>query len=164
MKHIKKVKLSTFLDNEVSPEERTRIVEHLKICTFCQREVEEQREVSDFLGFVEDVEVSPYFFVRIKRRIAHEKSKLIIRSPFIKWVRRHHLERIAIPVQIVVFLFFSCLGGNYLGRKIYTARMEITSGVSEEFTDVFNIQFFDNNIEGSLSSAYDDLLIREENE
>lgn len=42
--------------------------------------------------------------------------------------------------------------------------MEITSGVSEEFSNVFNMKFFDNNLEGSLSSAYDDLLIGEENE
>ncbi len=164
MKHIKKVKLSAFLDNEVSPEERTRIVEHLKICTFCQREVEEQKEVSDFLGFVEDVEVSPYFFVRLKQRIAREKSELVIHLPFIKWARRYHLERVAIPVQIAVFLFFSCLVGNYLGRRIYTARTEITSGVSEEFADVFNMKFFDNNLEGSLNSTYNDLLIGAENE
>lgn len=120
--------------------------------------------MSDFLGFAKKVEVSPYFFVRLKQRIVREKSRLVIHLPFIKWASRYHLERVSIPVQIAVFLFFSCLVGNYLGKRIYTARMEITSGVSEEFSNVFNMKFFDNNLEGSLSSAYDDLLIGEENE
>ncbi len=164
MRHIKKIKLSAFLDGEVSPEERAEIVEHLKFCPFCRREAEELSRVSDFLGFVEDVEVSPYFFVRLKQRITREKSKAVIRLPFKKWARRYHFERIVFPLGVTACLFFSCLIGSYLGKTIYTTRMEIEVEVSDEFADVLSMEIFDSHPEGSLSSAYNNLLLGEENE
>ena len=163
-----KRKLSAFLDDEVSEEEKLKISEHLKFCINCQRELESLSYVSNFLDSLEEINPSPYFIVRLKQRIAEQESltavrqvKRLIRLPFIEWARRYYLERIAIPVGVAASLFLAVLGGSNLGRAIYKTRMEIASKVSEEFADIFSVTFFDDYPEGSLSGAYNDLLIEE---
>jgi predicted anti-sigma-YlaC factor YlaD len=157
-----KRRLSAFLDGEVSEKEKLKISEHLKSCIDCQKELESLSYVSNFLDSLEEIEPSPYFIVRLKQRIAEQESKRLIRLPFMEWARRYHLERIAIPVGVAASLFLAVLGGSNLGRAIYKARMEMTSKVTEEFADVFSVTFFNDYTEGSLGSAYNDLLIGEE--
>ncbi len=161
MEHMERKKLSAFLDGEGSEEERAEIGEHLRTCSRCAREAEELSQVSELFASVEDVEVSPYFLTRLRRRIAEGESKTAIRLSFVEWIRNLGLGRMAIPVGVAASLFFAVVAGSNLGRAIYRTGMGKEIQASQELTDVFSVTFLDEYPEGSLSSAYNELLIGE---
>lgn len=153
MKHIKKTKLSAFLDGEVYGEEKAEILKHLKLCPHCRREAEKLSQVSDFLVFIEEVEVSPYFFVHLKRRITEQESRTLIRLPFIEWVRR-----VAIPVGAAALFIISFLLGSYITTAIFRERTTQASYLRQEFDNLLSMTSLDDFPEGSLGNAYTNLL------
>ena len=147
-----KRKLSAFLDGEVSEEQKSLISEHLKSCAYCLKDLEELSRVSDFLDVMEEVGVSPYFMVHLKRRIAEEKSKRFVRLPFLEWVKR-----VAVPVGVAALFVIAILGGNYLGR-VLNQRIDKVTELNEEIANVAGVNSFDDFSEGSLVDAYNGLL------
>lgn len=154
MRHTKKIRLSAFLDNEVSEEERTEISEHLKDCSYCRKQAEELSQVSELFASVEDVGVSPYFLTRLRRQISEGKARSSVRWPFLKWIRGLRLERMAIPVATAGLLVLSLLFGSRLGTVIYQERVEQTLRSDEELAEVFGITSFADFPEGSLGESY----------
>ncbi len=147
-----KRRLSAFLDNEVSEKEKFYISEHLKSCVNCQNDLERLSEVSGLLDLVEEVEVSPYFMVRLRQRIAEEKSKRVVWLPLLEW-----RKRIFVPVGIALLFFIAVLGGNYLGHWL-NQRVEKAVELNEEVANVAGITSLEDFSEGSLVDAYAGLL------
>jgi len=56
-----KDRLSAFIDNELSSEERLRMEEHLKTCPSCAREAEALRQLGVLFGSVPEESPSPAF-------------------------------------------------------------------------------------------------------
>ncbi len=148
-----KKRLSAFLDNEVTTEEKSQISEHLKSCIHCTKELEALSQVSDFLDVMDKVEVSPYFMVRLKQRIRNENSKRIIRLPFFE-----SIKRVMIPVGIAALFIISILGGNHLGRLFYQREIDNLTELNEELADFSGSTTFDDFSEGSLGETLIDLV------
>ena len=159
MRHIEELRLSAFLDGEVSEEERAEILKHLRTCSHCRKEIEELSQASDLLVFLGEVPVSPYFFARLKRQIGEQESKTRVLFRFVEWIRRFHFERIIIPAGVAACLFVAVLTGRNLGKAIYETGMRKEWQVSEELADALDMTFLDDYPEGSLGGAYNSLLI-----
>jgi len=149
-------RLSAFLDGEVTEEEKQHILEHLKTCPDCQKELEALHQVSDSLDSFEEIEPSPYFMIHLKQRIAEREARSFIRFPFVEWTRR-----VAVPVGTTALVIFSLFLGSYLGKAIYQVRAESESRLNMEFADLLCINSLDDFSEGSLSNVYNDLLTGE---
>ncbi len=147
-------KLSAFSDSEVSEKEKKLILEHLKSCDSCRKELEELAQVSDVLNVMDEVQVSPFFITRLKQRIADQKSKNILHLPFLEWMRRA-----AVPAFVAGLVFLSFLAGSRLGREIYQERVVRVSTSNTEVVDVLGVTALDEFPESSLGWAYNNLLI-----
>jgi len=154
MKHIKTIRLSAFLDNEVSEEERTEISEHLKDCSSCRKKAGELSQVSELFTPIQDVQVSPHFLIRLKLRISEEKARSSVRWPFLEWIRELRFERMAIPAATAALLVLSLLLGSRFGTVIYQERLEQTLTSDIELAEVFSITSFADFPEGSLGESY----------
>lgn len=148
-----KRRLSTFLDGEVSEKERNTISDHLKQCEGCQRELEGLSYVWGSLDLMEEMQASPYFMVRLKQKIAEQESRRVIRLPFVEWV-----GRAAVPAAATAVVLLSILFGSHLGRGIYQLRVENVSMLDSELAGLFGAASLADLSDGSLGSAYDDLL------
>ena len=153
MEHVDRAKLSAFLDGEVSEVERTKIAAHLKECVSCRGDAEEPVQVVEFLEATEDIAVSPYFLVRLKRKISAERSRSSSLS-FAEWVRNFHLERIVAPIGAAALLLVSLLAGTHLGTSIHRERQEEARPTEAEFAEDFGVRAFDDFPRGSLGDAY----------
>jgi len=145
-------RLSAFFDGEVSEAEKFLISEHLKGCVNCQAEFDKLSQVSIVLDLIEEVEVSPYFTLRLKRRIAEEEAKQGLRLPFFEWAKR-----VAVPVGVAALFIFAILGGNYLGR-VLNQRVEKVAEQNEQLAGATGITSFEDFSEGSLVDTYNGLL------
>ncbi len=148
-----KKRLSAFLDNEVTAEENSQISEHLKSCIHCTKELESLSQVSDFLNVMDEVDVSPYFMVRLKQRIRSESSKGFIRLPFFE-----SIKRIAVPAGIAALFIISILSGNRLGSLFHQREIDNLTELNEELADFSGTTTFDDFSEGSLGEALADLV------
>jgi anti-sigma factor RsiW len=149
-----KKRLSAFLDNEVTAEENSKISEHLKSCIKCSKELEALSQVSDFINVMDEVEVSPYFMVRLKQRIRGESSKGFIGLPFFE-----SIKRIAVPVGIAALFIISILGGNRLGSLFHQREINNLTELNEELADFSGTTTFDDVSEGSIGEALAGLII-----
>jgi predicted anti-sigma-YlaC factor YlaD len=145
-------RITALLDGEITEPEKVLIEEHLKSCVDCQKEVEKLSQVSDCLNSLTEVEVSPYFIPRLKRRIKEEEVREFVRLPFFDWAKR-----IAVPVGVSVLFVIAIFGGNYLGRRL-NQRVENVAELNEEVANVTGITSFEDFSEGSLVDAYAGLL------
>ncbi|MFX0077039.1 MAG: anti-sigma factor family protein [Candidatus Hermodarchaeota archaeon] len=148
-----KKRLSAFLDNELTAEESSQISEHLKSCIHCAKEFETLSQVSDFLNVMGEIEVSPYFNVRLKQRIRDESLKGFIRLPLFE-----SIKRIAVPVGIAALFIISILGGNRLGSLFYQREIDNLTELNEELADLSGTTTFDDFSEGSLGEVLDGLV------
>ena len=145
-------RLSVFLDGVIAEPEKFLIEEHLKSCVDCQNKVEKLSQVSDFLNSLTEVEVSPYFISRLKRRIKEEEVRQVVRLPFFDWAKR-----VAVPVGVSALFVIAVFGGNYLGNRL-NQRVEKVAELNEEVANVTGITSFEDFSEGSLVDAYAGLL------
>jgi anti-sigma factor RsiW len=149
-------KLSAFLDGELSEEARNSISEHLKTCESCQRAIEELSLVSDSLDILGEETAPPFFGARVKRRIAELDRRRSFPAPMLERVRRATM-----PAAAVALLCLSILAGGGLGKGIYELRAEKTSREEVEFVDFMGAGSFGGLSNGSLGTAYADLVTAE---
>jgi predicted anti-sigma-YlaC factor YlaD len=153
MEHVDRMKLSAFLDGEVSGEEREEISIHLEECVGCRAEAQGLLQVAELLEATEDVVVSPYFLTRLKRTILEEDSRSGDFS-LAGWVGRFHLERIIVPIGVTALLLLSLLAGSHLGTSIHRGRKGQTSRTDARIAEDFGMTAFDDFPRGSLGDAY----------
>jgi predicted anti-sigma-YlaC factor YlaD len=147
-------KLSAFLDGEVSEEEKYLISEHLKLCDLCRKEFEALTQVSEILEVIDEVQVSPFFIIRLKQRIIEQKSRSRARFPFVEWIRK-----VAVPVTATALIMLSFLIGSHLGKAMYQEQAETTYGLEDEVVYTLGVSSVGEFPEGSLGWAYNNVLI-----
>ncbi len=149
-------KISAFLDGELSSEEEEALSKHFQSCESCRVEHREMSLVSESLDLVEDVAPPAFLALKVRQRIREgEKSSPFPASSFGRaW--RARLVAAAVAVLSVSFL----VGGG-LGRGIYELRAERASREELEIADFLGVDSFGGASEGSLVSAYNDLLTTE---
>jgi anti-sigma factor RsiW len=149
-------RLSAFLDGELPEKERKSISEHLKTCEICQGELEGLSLVSDSLDILGAKTAPPFFGARVKRRVAGLERRRSLPAPALERVRRA-----TIPAAAVALLCLSILAGGGLGRGIYELREEKTSREELELVDFIGAGSFGGLSNGSLGTAYTDLVTAE---
>jgi predicted anti-sigma-YlaC factor YlaD len=140
-------RLSAYLDNEVPEPEKQVIAEHLKTCPQCLQTFQALQAVVNDLQLVENMEVPPYFYARLKPRIADQERNV----PVLQKIRQ-----IALPGFAVVLTLCALVLGNTMARTIYQGIAGPTSSI--ETANVFSIDAFDEYPEGSISNAYSGLI------
>ncbi len=163
MKHISEKKLSGFTDGELPKKEMVEIKDHLKLCSDCRKKAEQLFDVLDLLDLIEEKEVSPYFFSKIKYKITLENPENTTYSFFNRWAIFRNPKSVLIPSGVAIIILFTIFIGNNLGKIFYTKEIKQNQMISEEFNSLLNLSSFDINHEGSLMNRYS-ILIGGDNE
>jgi anti-sigma factor RsiW len=150
-------KISPFLDDELSLEERRLVSEHLRACDRCRRELEKLSMVSDHLDLLEDVSAPPFFAAGVKRRVRDRRSHWSSPAPFAERVRR-----VTMALAATALLCFSLLAGGRLGKGIYDLRTQRSSREDVEIVSFLGVDSFNGSSGSSLASVYGDLLAAQE--
>ena len=149
MKHIDKKKLSAFLDGEAPEAEKSLILDHLKSCDHCRKELQELSQVVDSLDVIDEIEVSPYFLDNLKDRIRERERPAVVRIPFLEWVRR-----VAVPVGATALFVLAFALGSQLGVTISQGRVAEASMIDKELDDLSGISSLGDFPEGSFSETF----------
>lgn len=116
--------LSGYLDGELTDEQKKRIEEHLKKCTRCQEELEELRQLDEYVRAVEVEEPSREFVFGLNRRVmkavTRKRKSLFFRfSPVLAPVA------VAVLVLIVLVNIDRQAGVVHVGHRVlYAERFE----------------------------------------
>jgi anti-sigma factor RsiW len=151
-----KRKMTAFLDDELPSDEKKALSMHIKYCEECRKELNKMSEVSDYLDLVKEVAPPPFLVVRVKQRI--KDLRKVERYPVPLFGRA---GRASLATAAVVVLSVSVFVGGRLGRGIYELRADRASREEVEIVDFLGMDSFDGASEGSLVSAYNDLLTTE---
>lgn len=119
-----KQKLSAYLDNELNPQEKPDLSEHLKTCQACREELAILTKQDIFLKKPERIEPLPYFRTRLQTRLS-ESNKKEYTNPVFKWIP----IPLTCSVLIILFFVFSALTPAIYG----IADVEIKSKISMLF-------------------------------
>jgi anti-sigma factor RsiW len=127
-----KLKLSAYIDNELSSEERFLLEEHLKTCPSCAREAETMSQLGVLFGGIPEETPSPAFVQTTVNKVAvigrHSLWSTFLLNPAISFVR-----------SVMAFVFAPD-GHGAVGRKdLYSHGYLRTFDDSppESFADVY---------------------------
>jgi hypothetical protein len=101
MKNCKDIndKISLYLDNEISPQEKHAMEEHIKTCSQCAQTLADLQKVKAMTSKLSEVDPPPWFKQKIMARVRAEAQK---KSFAEKWF---YPLRIKVPVQIFATIF-----------------------------------------------------------
>jgi hypothetical protein len=159
MDHVRRESLSAFLDGELVAEERDGIVEHLKGCRQCRGEMEDLARVSKLISSVQDVEASPYFVSRLKRRISEERSTRSLLLRLVEWMRGVGAVPLAVRAGATLLLVISVLVGSHLGSTIHRQQLKSAAQSGAQLEESLNLASFDDFPDGSLGDVYGSLYV-----
>jgi len=113
-----KILLSAYLDQEITKEEEEKLLEHLKKCADCARELEYLKEIKKVLLLKERREPQEFFETKLFERIK-DKSKELMWRAYLPVFKK----------SILVFLMFFLLVAGLLNYRnfFYQRRTEVTS-------------------------------------
>ena len=101
-------KLIFFIENELPPKEMHEVENHLNKCPDCLAFAEEIKKTLAIVHLEKAVEVSPFFYTRLKARMLKQEEMTLQKKQFPLW------ENILQPAMFTVLL----VGGIYTGIKI----------------------------------------------
>lgn len=95
-----RIKLSAFVDNELTIEEELKLKQHLGKCAKCMRELEEMKGVWNLIGKIDDIEPSPYFWDVLHTKLLSQRKSLFVKLvEVIQSVRNILEELFGIPMK-----------------------------------------------------------------
>jgi copper chaperone CopZ len=104
-----KRKLIAFLDNELSPPERSKIEEHLSSCSICREELNVISEVFESSCFDDEIDPSPYFRHAVIQRIEAQKKRSYMIAEIFQFVIKKPVPKIAVLVLLVGMLMIPAI-------------------------------------------------------
>jgi hypothetical protein len=107
-------KLSAYLDNAVTTEEKSEIKRHLGSCGTCRGEIADLELTVGYLKTLPDVEPPPWLTAKIMAKV-REMSET---KPTL-WQRLFFPLHVKLPIEAVALVFL-CVTGFYLARTIGT--------------------------------------------
>jgi anti-sigma factor RsiW len=142
-------KLSAYQDRELDPREHEQVTSHLLSCRFCQETFAELKRVWEALGELPEVQVDPFFYQRLTRRLEEPPKRSFL--PVLEGL----FQRLRVPVYASI-LFIGILVGTYLGSflasdGLFLARQD---SHSVEMTDLISLRAFDPLPPGTLGDGY----------
>ena len=137
-----KRKLSAYSDGELDTTQKEIVEVHLQGCESCRQVLENLVTSWDLLDTLPTPEPVPYFYTRIKNRMASgEKER--------KW---RWVDRILIPASAVAVIIFGIVVGSIVGRNGSRLTGEITT--EDEMVNSLYLDTFDDFPSASLGDVY----------
>lgn len=96
-------RFSSFLEEELSPNEEKEIRDHLRGCPECQNELEGFKKTLCWLRSMEEVEVPEGFLSEIYKKMEEREKRGLLGKKF-EWRGRSLLQPLKIPIQAVAMV------------------------------------------------------------
>ena len=141
--------LSAYVDGQTGQTSQSQIEAHLQTCDECSAQVEQYRQMWEWLGEEVTLKPNPFFAAKVWRRIREIEAPP---EPKIQWLRR--FELLLVPATVAAGLVLGILLGSQLTSEIDTSRSY--SSTAAEIIDN-SVQAFSDLPEGSLTAAYENL-------
>lgn len=100
-------RFSAYLDGELESDQKATMEVHLRGCEACQRALKTLTETWDLVVTIPEAESAPYFYTRLKARIASEERRR-------RW---GWVERVLVPASAVAVVILGVLVGSTVGRN-----------------------------------------------
>ena len=141
--------LSAYVDGQVGKTLQSRIEAHLQTCDQCRAKVEQFRQTWEWLGEDIDIQPSPFFSAKIRRRI-RKLEAFTETQP--QWLCG--LERFLIPATVAAGLVLGIfLGSQLMSEMIGSSR---SSSAAAEIINA-SAEVFSELPQGSFTAAYEEL-------
>ncbi len=116
MKHISKVDINRYIDNETDSKENIIIEEHIKLCSDCRQQISILKNLNNILQESPDAKADMYFTTRTMQRIKqiHQINPIF---------------QFAIAAAAIVFTIISFTTGIYVSNSYYSAERELYDNV-----------------------------------
>jgi len=125
-----KILLSAYIDQEITKDEQEKLLEHLKTCSACARELEYLKQMKGIFLLKEKKEPQEFFETRLFARIKDKRKQLVWQAYFP-----------VVKKSILVVLIFFLLTVGLLSYKnfFYQRRTEVISDllIDTEIEDNF---------------------------
>ena len=119
-------KLSAYLDNAVSAEEKAEIKRHLGICGSCRVAIADLELTVGYIKSLPEVEPPPWLTSKIMAMVRDETT----RNPSL-WRRIFLPLQVKLPIEVVALIFL-CITGYYITRTIGTPNMLTTPSPTQK--------------------------------
>ena len=114
-------KLSSYLDNEINLDQKSKIKEHLKKCKACSSWLKQLRQIQSLVQKIPSQKPEPGFYERLSSRLS--KKKIALKERLFGWGYSWRFSpRIAIAASIILILSISLL---YLWRSLSIPGVDI---------------------------------------
>jgi hypothetical protein len=100
-------KLSAYIENHLSSEEKVQIKEHLEICRHCRASLEDLKITMEFTREIEDVEPPPWLTQKVMNKVREEagQKKGVLQRLFSPLLIKVPLEAAAMIAIVVVAVY-----------------------------------------------------------
>jgi len=133
-----KILLSAYLDQEIGKDEEEELLEHLKTCSGCARELEYLKDIKRIFLLREKKEPEEFFETRLFTRIKDREKQPI-------W--QVYLPAFKKSIFVVLIFFFLIVGFLNYKKFFYQRRTEV---ISDLLTDTQ----VEENFEGEVLAIY----------
>jgi len=142
MNHCEPIKLSAFLDGELTDEAKEQILEHLSHCRRCAETIETWRQVYGRLDELPTNPLKPFFLSRVKTRMQQHSRPLF---------RRHWsaLQKAMAPAAVCAGILL----GTLLGIQIKSFIPTLSSNDPADASGYIYAEFLDTIPSGSLTAS-----------
>jgi len=151
-----KIKMSVYLDGELNDKrEKQKLLLHIKNCKECSKELEEMELLSKNLKNISDekIEVSPYFYLKVKQKISNTETEKI---NFWKFFEFPKLKPLQVCFNLIIFVIAIAVGINVANN--FSINKNQTNIIEKEMQASLNIDFFNHISEDSIGKTYITLL------
>ena len=142
-------RLSAFLDGELSEKQASQMAEHIAACPDCQQEVASLSSVWEQLGERREVDPSPYFWTRLRARIAQAEERRFSLDHVLGM-----LSRLLVPATTVA----ASVVGLWIGGALYDIYGEDRLDPWEQAATVLHLDALDDFPAESIGLAYMELV------
>ena len=141
--------ISALIDRSINSRLRQDLLRHLEECPDCRNYQEELTSLFSGLRAPAEIKPSPYFFLKVKRKIAeNEKETLPLLS------RLHWVATAAAAMVMAIAL----LTGNFFGTNLWTAFSQQASSDQEIVSSSLGLGAFADSSDESFTAAYADTV------
>ena len=144
-------RLSAFQDDELKPQERARVSDHLESCSACRERYEEMGKVWQDLENLKEIPPEPGFYGQLSRKIKEINEP---RSPVgFRWLFEFFSPSWATSALLVGGLLLGTFLGNTLVKNELLPFQQNRT-YSQAAAEVFSLRAFDPVPPGTLGERY----------
>ena len=144
--------ISLYIDGELKRDQAQELLEHTNSCPACGSEMEFMVEVLKNLPVQKNLEVSPYFFAKVREKIRQSKETNPIFFPL-------NLKPAFLGISLfVVIIIFSALAGVFLGETYIAQAKKSEIALDKETKSSLNLDVFEDVPEGSFGYIQNEML------